>query len=229
MELLVTVCLEWKHLADLACPCLHPRAGESPCGRCVPSCAAACRALHCSAALAGAHHQAGSGGARSRVLCGLGGWARCRMGLVAATLHLQKHRKIGCSAPLGCTTVCARGEGQRGAELSVHAASLQLCVPRVAASASQRAPRAPAAQNSSSGAVIPTVLARGSPSGTGREAAHRHGEMGNSRPRAAFFPEPAKKRDTEQTGEKKRKNKTHIGFRDGLFTGRIDAVCVQKS
>lgn len=158
-----------------------------------------------------------------------GGWARCRMGLIAATLHLQKHRKIGCSAPLGCTTVCARGEGQRGAELSVHAASLQLCVPRVAASASQRAPRAPAAQNSSSGAVIPPVLARGSPSGTGREAAHRHGEMGNSRPRAAFFPAPAKKRDAEQTGEKKRKNKTHIGFRDGLFTGRIDAVCVQKS
>lgn len=126
-------------------------------------------------------------------------------------------------------SVYARGEGQRGAELSVHAASLQLCVPRVAASASQRAPRAPAAQNSSSGAVIPTVLARGSPSGTGREAAHRHGEMGNSRPRAAFFPAPAKKRDAEQTGEKKRKNKTHIGFRDGLFTGRIDAVCVQKS
>lgn len=109
MELLVTVWLEWKHLADLACPCLHPRAGESPCGRCVPSCAAACRALHCSAALAGAHHQAGSGGARSRVLCGLGGWARCRMGLIAATLHLQKHRKIGCSAPLGCTTVCTHG------------------------------------------------------------------------------------------------------------------------
>lgn len=27
MELLVTVWLEWKHLADLACPCLHPRAG----------------------------------------------------------------------------------------------------------------------------------------------------------------------------------------------------------
>lgn len=114
MELLVTVWLEWKHLADLACPCLHPRAGESPCGRCVPSCAAACRALHCSAALAGAHHQAGSGGARSRVLCGLGGWARCRMGLIAATLHLQKYRKIGCSAPLGCTTVCARGEGAEG-------------------------------------------------------------------------------------------------------------------
>lgn len=86
MELLVTVCLEWKHLADLACPCLHPRAGESPCGRCVPSCAAACRALHCSAALAGAHHQAGSGGARSRVLCGLGGWARCNMQAVLGSL-----------------------------------------------------------------------------------------------------------------------------------------------
>lgn len=132
--------------------------------------------------------------------------------------------------PLWDVPQCAHGvKGQRGAELSVHAASLQLCVPRVAASASQRAPRAPAAQNSSSGAVIPPVLARGSPSGTGREAAHRHGEMGNSRPRAAFFPVPAKKRDAEQTGEKKRKNKTHIGFRDGLFTGRIDAVCVQKS
>lgn len=72
--------------------------------------------------------------------CGPVGGALCRMGLIAATLHLRKYRKIGCFGPLGCSTVCAGGEGQSSAELSMHAASLQLCVPPLPASVPQRHP-----------------------------------------------------------------------------------------
>lgn len=124
MELLVTVCLEWKHLADLACPCLHPRAGESPCGRCVPSCAAACRALHCSAALAGAHHQAGSGGARSRVLCGLGD------GLGAGWGSLQPHctcRNTGRLGVLPLWDVPQCAHGVRGSGVQSCPCTLRPC------------------------------------------------------------------------------------------------------